>query len=357
MRINLPINFSQWDNRWASLLLGFNTNTAYNFYNYACLITCLAMIARYYGHDDTPITINDKLKALGVGKGFQAGDGNYVHGGFNRIYSAVAEKRTVCPLPLTDEQLNEIRTALDNGYPVMVQLDYDPKDVDLDSHFVLLIDYNPSDENDLTILDPLGGVQKSLKAYLGWFRPSARKTVEQYIIFTGKIPASVKMVQVPADIYPNIIHNSTEYDKTVAYVLPGNDPKATSFEDVQKVIAGIKSEATAAKNERDELSKKLTVAEQEVKNRIDQIANIEDKCQREQKLLLAEITALKEAQPNTDKLVAQYKGTIEALEGQLREAQKQTGILQNKIAELEAGQKTLSGLEVFIKWVKSIWGN
>ena len=54
MAINLPIVYSQWDTRWASLFLGFNTKLPFNFYNYACLISCLAMVARYYGKDETP---------------------------------------------------------------------------------------------------------------------------------------------------------------------------------------------------------------------------------------------------------------------------------------------------------------
>ena len=363
MKINLPVLFDQGDPRWATKLLGFNTNSVYNFKNYACLLCCQAATARYYGKSVDPISLNDKLKALGPGAGFVAGSGNYVWNAITKIFSDIKEKLVNTPMPLTDAQLGEIRSAIDDGYPVMIQIDYNPKTVANDMHFVLVVDYNTSDENDLTIYDPIGGVYKSLKAYLGWFRPNARKTIEKYIVLKGPVPAQAgNTVAVDAKVFPNLVHNSGEYDKTVAEYLPGNDPTKTNFVDIQRVVNGYKSDASKAKSSLVETQAELAKAQIEVTNQKEKVANIEAQCQRQLELKNAEITALKQAQPNIDKLKAEYTGTINALETDLREAQKQGGIkdvkiteLQSKLKSCEAGEETLTALQKIIEYIKSIW--
>jgi len=187
MKINIPVLYNQMDSRWGNVLLGFNTQAQYNIYNYGCLITCEAMVVSYYGQINTPVNINDKLKSI---KGYTNGSGNYIYGSLSKIFPFVKEIRTQTPAALTDAQINQIKSSIDKGYPVMVQLDYNPKTVENDMHFVLVVGYNPSDENDFTIADPIGGKLKSLKDYLGWFKPSARKTIEQYIIFEGPVPSN-----------------------------------------------------------------------------------------------------------------------------------------------------------------------
>ena len=182
--MKIPAVYSQMDSRLGNVFLGFNTQLPYNIYNFGCLITCIAMVCKYYGKEENPLSINDKLKKV---NGFVSG-GNYVPDAIEKIHKDITETRVMTPAPLTDFQMNEIRSALDNGYPVMIEVDYNPKTVENDMHFVLITDYNKNDENDFTIADPLGGTIKSLKSYLGWFRPSARKTINQYYIYKGVVP-------------------------------------------------------------------------------------------------------------------------------------------------------------------------
>lgn len=182
-KITIPTLYSQWNIKWANKLLGFNTVSTYNIYNYGCLITCLAMVSKYYGFDEDPSDINDKLKSK---NGFVQG-GLYVWGSITKVHTSIKEKLTRTPTPLTDAQYKEIKDAIDKGYPVMLQIDVNPKTVALDMHYVLCIGYNPQDENDLLIADPLGGKERSLKDYLGWFRPNMRRTIEQYVIYEGKV--------------------------------------------------------------------------------------------------------------------------------------------------------------------------
>jgi hypothetical protein len=228
---------------------------------------------------------------------------------------------------------------------------------------VLVVGYNPNDENDMTIFDPLGGKLRSLKDYLGWFKPSARNTIEKYLIYEGPAPqAGGNTVAVAADVFPNLVHGSGEWDATVAEYLPTNDPKKTAFADVQRVVNGFKSDATQSKNKAAEVQALLDAATTEIVNQKDKVANTEAACQRAIELKQAEIIALKQAQPNIDKLVTQYTSTISGLEDALKEAKKQGGLkdlkiteLQSKINQLELGVKKITALEKLIKKLKSLW--
>jgi len=60
--MNLPI-FGQRDSRWESKLLGYNTSPTYTLGLYGCLVTSFAMYLKAIGKDETPDTVNEKLKA------------------------------------------------------------------------------------------------------------------------------------------------------------------------------------------------------------------------------------------------------------------------------------------------------
>lgn len=132
------------------------------------------------------------------------------------------------------------------------------------------------------------------------------------------------------------LNNSDKWRGLIWWMLPGESPEDTPLDKVQNVINGIRSRVTAVEGERDSARSELKVAQQEVQNRIDQVANVEAKCQRDIQLKEIEISALKESSPSLEKLKGQYEGTITLLEGQLREAQKQGGIKDLAIADLQA---------------------
>jgi hypothetical protein len=332
MKVNLSVVYAQGDTRWGSTMLGFNTELPYNIANFGCLLTCLTMACKYYGKDENPDTLNTFLKEK---KGFADG-GNYVWGAITKCYPDIKEVRTMTPSLLTDAQIQEIKTAIDDGYPVMVHLDYNPKTVKNDMHFVLLIDYNPNDENDFTIADPLGGKICSLKTYLGWFKPNARNTIEQYDILKGKVPvesAGKTLVSTKEWGILNIIKE--QWSKIIAYLSLNTDPSVTLFEDVQRVIGGIKSRQTDLENQLKSKEIELQKANKEVQNRIDQLANQERSCQESAKLKLAEYNALKATLPDIEKLKGSYEGTLKEREGRIRELEKAGGIKDLRITELE----------------------
>jgi len=78
---------------------------------------------------------------------------------------------TVLPAPA--EFLSDVLSR----QPVIVQLDYDPSDRDIDSHFVLAYRYVPPTlpgdvDDDLLIMDPMGGVYRRASHYFNpdWLR-------------------------------------------------------------------------------------------------------------------------------------------------------------------------------------------
>lgn len=196
--IKLPKVQSQQDSRWGSVLLGNNTEAIYNLANYGCLITCFSMACCYYGFDTNPLELNERLKENG---GFTKGGGNYVWTAIQKVTDKLKDVliRVGDINPVSDSQIGQIKDALDIGMPVILHIDYNPRTVKDDQHWVLALGYNPDDENDYTIADPIDGQIKSLKKYLGWFRPSMKRTTIDYVVLVGKAPETSNLKEISID--------------------------------------------------------------------------------------------------------------------------------------------------------------
>lgn len=342
MRVNLPVNFSQFDSQWKDKLLGHNTDPKFNFSNFGCLQSCLADISRYFGKDDTPAMFNDKLIAV---QGFKAGTGLYVHGAISKIYPDITERVVPTPDLLTDGQMAEIKQSLDAGQPVMVRLDYNPKTVERDDHFVVLVDYNPNDENDFTIADPLGGRFHSMKDYLGWLKPSIRKSIEGYFIYSGPnmpqqpvTPVMPEPTPEPEPVvepekptpppsggvlppnYGEIVHGSTQWDETVRYLELEKTPSNAFFEDVKRVIAGLKSAKTDYNNKRIEAEKLAEESKVQITNLKEDIGRLETQVATSEKMKKAEVDSLIANTPNLSNYKKEVEGVVGELQGSLNEA-------------------------------------
>jgi len=352
--LTVPIVYNQQDSRWSQILLGFNTQLPYNFYNFACLITCLAMVAQYYGKDWNPVKINDDLKKMGAGKGFAFGSGNYVYGGFNRLFGDIKETRISTPSELTNEQIGQIKSSIDSGHPVMVQIDVNPKTVQADMHFVLIIGYNPQDENDFTIADPIGGVIRSLKYYLGYFRPNARRTIEQYTILAGNRPVNTQMVYVGKDQWELMRTNHDKWHGIVHYFDASIDPNATTFENIQHIVAGIKSRTTDMENKANDLSGKLIISNAETENRKDQVSRLERLVLENEKNYKARLDAINSTIQDPEKLRGQYEGEILKLKDALNEEAKAKGKALSDLATCQANQSNLAVNSGLLKKVLDI---
>ena len=339
-RLKINTIYSQNDLRWRGDILGFNTDGKYNLGNYGCLITCLAMVAEYYGISITPKTINEVLKTK---KGYLAGGGLYIYGSFSKIYPQIKEKRITTPYPLTDSQINEIKSAIDSKYPVMIQLDYNPKTVEADQHFVLIIGYNPNDENDFLIADPIDGREKSLKSYLGWLIPSARKTNEQYLIYEGQPPSDD--ICINKMTYDFLIHNSDQWRGLIWYLEIDKVPEDVFLSEVKKEIEYLKNRIKLDEERIESLKSDLAIAMQEI------VLKTEEFSKQEKELL---------------KKIETEKSENIALKEQVKELQKGNNelanIVEEKTLEIEKIEKDLlickenlkkdSFIDILFKWLK-----
>lgn len=180
--------------------------------------------------------------------------------------------------------------------------------------------------------------------------------------FTGysdKTPAS--QVAVDADVFPIIIHGSTEWDKTVEEYKPDADPKSTSFLDVRNVINGKLSTISGLQNENSNLKIEKEKALTEVNNRIEQISRLNKQVieggQREEGLLLQ----LKKIKENPSEIEGVYKKQLEGKQKELDAMSKAKGLSDIAAAEWKAkcesaerGISTKSLFDVITSIVKQL---
>jgi hypothetical protein len=182
MRVNLPAIYSQRDPKWENQRLGTSNTT---IGSYGCLVTCLAMISTYYGHEETPPTMNEKLIQH---NGFANGN-LYCWETLHQIYPDIEESKRNTNYLLNDSDIVQIKQNLNQGYPVIIRIDHNPDSPALDSHYVVFVDYDENDEDNFTIADPWTGNTRSLKDYLRAHKPTARDTIEQIATYHGSVPA------------------------------------------------------------------------------------------------------------------------------------------------------------------------
>lgn len=184
MRVQLNKLFSQRDPNWSYKTLGQGEETIGRS---GCLDTALAMVAVYFGKDENPDKMNTELKVT------QSFDGsNYKWGGFHKIYGDIVETMTLTPNPLTDTQVQEIKTSLDQGFPVIVSLNCGQY-----HHYVVLTDYDLNNENSWLIANPWTGNIEYIQPYYSQVADSFRIIVDQYALYHG--PTISQTVSDPRD--------------------------------------------------------------------------------------------------------------------------------------------------------------
>jgi hypothetical protein len=141
----VPNYLSQRDPRWKDEKLGFDNSITLG--SDGCALTCLAMFVNGYGFNETPSSMNQKLKAMGSGAGFLGG--LIVWSGLTRAFPKIVYREiTICrdqPAPL-----DAINASLDSGQPVIVEVDRSPSP-GLQNHWVVLYQRQGSD---YLMLDP-----------------------------------------------------------------------------------------------------------------------------------------------------------------------------------------------------------
>ena len=164
-------------------------------------------------------------------------------------------------------------------------------------------------------------------------------------------------------VFNKLHKNSTQWDKTSKEYLPENDPASTLFEDVQRVVSGYKSRATTLENERNQARIDLEKANTEIRNRVDQLANEREACQRTTTALNADISTKEKMIKTLTDAEGKHGAVVKELEGKLREAQAAIGKRDLQITDLQTKlEQCKKGVVVESIWVKlvklfSTWKN
>jgi len=195
----------QNDPKWKNIKLGNQNNETIG--TWGCLLTSMAMVANGFGHDETPETLNTKLRSSG---GFQSA----------LVIPAVLPK--VCPgirykgyqpCENAPAPVAQIDAALAAGMPVIVQVDWSPK-AGLQTHWVVLYD---KDVDGYLMKDPYryGGDAPNKKLYLtDRYKHSGKdpaKAITAVVWFEGQssgvpdsqrdAPKKKRKVKVPTDSF------------------------------------------------------------------------------------------------------------------------------------------------------------
>lgn len=135
------VRYSQQDPRWKDYTLGSGPGTVEQI---GSALTCLAMYSSGWGFTETPGTLSRRLKNAGGFDGQQL-----LWGSLNKLHSSLRfGGLTQCAS--TPAPLRRLEVAMDNGQPVMVEVDFSPV-VGLQTHWVLL--YGRKGD-DFLMLDP-----------------------------------------------------------------------------------------------------------------------------------------------------------------------------------------------------------
>ena len=127
-----PNYLSQRNPQWANEHLGFDTTVTIG--TDGCALTCLTMLVNGFGFNETPSSMNRKLKDLGSGSGFLGS--LIVWPGLTRAFPKILFRHIIvcrdAPAPI-----NEINATLDQGQPVLLEIDRSPAP-GLQNHWVVV---------------------------------------------------------------------------------------------------------------------------------------------------------------------------------------------------------------------------
>lgn len=335
-KLTLPITFSQNDTRWKNSPLG----TKGTIGSVGCLMCDATMAVSYYGFKETPLTFNEKMTQNG---GYDKGN-LLIWSAVPRLFAGLKYSgQWSNSQALTQAQMDQIRGAIDKGYPVFLQIDTIPSTSGLDEHWILAVGY---DGDDFIIQDPWDGAEKRITSW----GVTAQKLIWAWCWYEGK-PAETQPAEgclVPntpewRTKYEQIVASATKWAETLKILEVNDDPSTTPSDKIKSIAAGYKSRETDLTNKLGDKQKELDVANQEIKNREEQVSRLEKLVTDKEKYYKDLLSALNSDVKNLPKIVEEAQGRIKVLEGELDEANKAKGRALNDAAgyksQLEVCQK------------------
>jgi len=272
MKINLPKIYSQNDEQWKNKTLG----TKGTIGAYGCLLTNIAMLCVYFGKNETPDTLNEKLKKNG---GYVNGN-LYVWGALTKIYPDITyQGQVLTPNPLTKAQMDFIRARIDEGYPVVLQIDTIPSTSQLDEHWILAVDY---DGDDFIIVDPWDGAvkritswgvqpQKLIYAY-AWYKGTPAKPTGDY--YLGIDLNNKESIKVCVDIWHRVVIKKEFIEKNE---VENNYVLKSEYKNLESQLSQKDETIRNLNLQIDELNKKNTKINDENRDLQTQLKNCQNK--------------------------------------------------------------------------------
>jgi hypothetical protein len=186
----------QNDPKWKNIKLGNQSQETIG--SWGCLMTSMTMVANGYGFNETPETINEKMKAAG---GFQGA--LIIPAVLPSICSGLVYKG-YHPCEDSPAPIAQIDAAISAGKPVIAQVDWSPK-AGVQTHWIVLYDKSG---NDYYMKDPYrysgDSPDKKIKV-LDRYTHSGKniaKAITGVIWIEGSTPPKPKpKVAVPSDSF------------------------------------------------------------------------------------------------------------------------------------------------------------
>ena len=319
MKVNLSQKFSQNDPRWKDSQLGSKGTIG----AFGCLETDATMVADYFGANETPLTLNDKLK----------NNGGYANGNlfnwavfaslFGLKYSGQFSNSNL----LTKANMDQIRGAIDKGFPVFLQIDTIPATSQLDEHWILAVDY---DGDDFIIQDPWDGATKRITSW----GVQPQKLIYAWCWFEGKVPQGGSddvMMQIKASERDWLVSRATTA-KEVAEFLGVANPDNADSSAYKNVVNGFKSRIT-------DLEKQLSDATSEMNNRIEQVSRLKDQVLEGTKREEALSNQLKSIGKNNADAIGVLQGQIAGKQTLINQLAQEKGSLATELAQTKLALK------------------
>ena len=170
-------------------------------------------------------------------------------------------------------------------------------------------------------------VQNYNNGYFGAVNP--QEYVDEVRSYNGTQPMPDTNITIEGSLYGKLVGNSTKWDEIVKYLEISGDPSSTSFEDVQRVVAGLKSRIT-------DIQTQLGNTQAELENRVEQISRLKEQVTNNDKLRAELIKKLSDTVLEQQGMVGVYEKRLKEIQGELEVMAKGKGELNKALLECKA---------------------
>ena len=188
----------------------------------------------------------------------------------------------------------------------------------------------------IKILNSQHEVQDYNNGYFGAVNP--QEYVDEVRNYNGTQPMPNTNITIEGSLYEKLVGNSTKWDEMVKYLEISSDPASTSFEDVQRVVAGLKSRIT-------DIQTQLGNTQAELENRMEQVSRLKEQVLNNDKLRGELIQKLSDTVSEQQGMVGVYEKRLKEIQGGLEAIARTKGELNKALLECKS-QSTIEQLTI-----------